>query len=61
VKRAVANQEEEGANDDAGANLRPSGAETLGPAPDEEDQAGDQVADACGVERRNGFHGEADS
>jgi len=57
VKRAVADQKEEDADDDAGANLRPGGAKTFCQAPDEENRAGDQVAKARRVERRDRFHG----
>jgi len=57
VKRAVADEKEKYADDDAGANLRPSGSQSLSQAPDEENRARYQVAEARGVERRNRFHG----
>src|SRR5216684_214122 len=57
VKRAVANEKKEKADDDAGANLRPGGSQTFCQAPREENCPGDQVAEACGVQRWNRFHG----
>src|SRR5260370_41554083 len=57
VKRAVANEKKEKADDDAGANLRPGGSKTLCKAPHQENRAGDQMAEARSIKRRNRFHG----
>src|SRR6267378_5650688 len=57
VKRAVADEKEKYADDDAGANLRPGRPQSFSQAPDEENRARYQVAKARGVERGNRFHG----
>src|SRR5438552_1892391 len=57
MKRAVADQKEECADNDAGANLRPGGRKMFCQAPDEENRAGRQVAEAGGVEWGNRLHG----
>src|SRR5229473_8691393 len=57
VERAVADKKEECADDDAGANLRPSRSKTLCQAPGEQNRARYQVPEAGGVKRRNCFHG----
>src|SRR5216683_7269924 len=57
VERAMADKKEKYADDDAGADLRPGGSKTFCQAPDEKNRASNQVAEACGVERRNRFHG----
>src|SRR6266446_5722181 len=57
VKRAMADQKEEKTDDDTGANLRPGGSKTLCQAPHQENRAGDQMAEARSIKRRNRFHG----
>ena len=57
MKRAVADEKEKYADDDAGANLRPGRPQSFSQAPDEENRARYQVAKARGVERGNRFHG----
>ena len=56
VQRAVANQKKEEANDDASADLRPSGTQALGQAPGDKNGACKEMPEARGVERRNAFH-----
>src|SRR5690242_184389 len=53
VQRAVTNQKEEKTDDEAGANLGPSGPQAFREAPGKKNGAGGQVAEPCGIERRN--------
>src|SRR5713101_1274630 len=55
VQGAVSAKKKEGANDDAGADLRPGGPQALGQAPQEENNARSQVPEAGGVKRGNRF------
>jgi len=53
VQRAVADEKEESADDDAGVNLRPGGAQALGKAPEEENCPRSEMTDASRIERGN--------
>src|SRR6266704_4730445 len=59
MKRAVADEKKECADDNAGANLRPGRPKTFCQAPREENRSRCQVAQPRGVEWRNRFHGIA--
>jgi len=58
MQRAVADEKEEDPDDEAGADLRPGGAQTFGQAPEKNRTRG-EVANSRRVERRNGFNGIA--
>src|SRR5260370_36662355 len=58
---AVADEKEESADDDAGANLRPGGAQALGQAPEKENRACSKMSDAGRIERRNCLDGVTNS
>src|SRR5438552_2762782 len=57
MQGSVANQKEEETDDEAGAELGPGRPQAFREAPSKKNRAGGQVAQACGVERRNRFNG----
>jgi len=59
MQRAVADEKEEDPDDEAGADLRPGGAQTFGQAPEKKNRTRGEVANSRRVERRNGFNGIA--
>src|SRR5215831_16035240 len=56
MQRPVANEKEENADDDAGADLRPSGTQALSQTPCEKNGTGNEMPEAGGVKRRNAFN-----
>src|SRR5215472_223503 len=59
MQRAVPDEKEEDPDDEAGADLRPGGAQTFGQAPEKKDRTRGEVPNSGRVERRNGFNGIA--
>src|SRR6266403_3046890 len=57
VQGAVANQKEEKTDDEAGPDLGPGRPQAFREAPNKKNRAGDQVAQARGVERRDCLNG----
>src|SRR5215469_5393525 len=56
MQRPVADEKEENADDDASADLRPSGTQAFGQAPNKKDGTSGEMPEAGGVKRRNAFN-----